>query len=186
MKANESKLGMKALVTIFEDLPTAEAVIKQLCESGFSPDKLELVTHDVKTESPEMQTPKVHETTGTSLVDSAAKWGGTGFGTGLLAGLFTGNPILAGGMAAIGGMTGMIVGGMAGVEHAVEDDSVNLPTLSEYEQMVRRGRCLVVALGSHDEVMRAKAIMNEFPNLHYHMHLLHGHEFHEHPTNTDQ
>lgn len=182
MKANDSKQGKKGLVAVFEDLETAKKVVEKLHASGFALDKIELVTRDVGQEAPQLMTPKVHETTGALMIASAGKWGGVGAGAGLLAGLLTGNPGLALGMAAMGGMTGAFVGGMAGVDQAVEDDAVNLPTLSEYEQLVQNGRCLVVVLGGHDKVMHAEAIIKGLPDIHRHLHALHGHEFHEHPV----
>jgi hypothetical protein len=68
------------------------------------------------------------------------------------------------------------------VEHAVEDESVDLPTLKEYEQLVKDGDSLVVVLGTHDEVMRAEGIVRSNYDLSSHIHKLHGHEFHEHPS----
>ncbi len=182
MKATETRLGPKGLVAVFEDLEAAKIVVEKMCDSGVARDKIELVTHDVEMEAPQVTTPKVHETTGTVLVDTAGKWGGVGAGTGLLVGLLTGNPGWVLGMAAIGGMTGALVGAMAGIDQAVENDSVNLPTLDQYQQMVRNGHCLVVVLGEHDDVMLAEAIMKEFPDIHRHLHVYQGHEFHEHPA----
>jgi hypothetical protein len=68
------------------------------------------------------------------------------------------------------------------VEHAVEDDSVELPTLDEYEELVKNGHPLVVVQGNHEEVMRAEEIVKEFPDIHRHVHSMHGHEYHEHPA----
>ena len=54
--------------------------------------------------------------------------------------------------AIMGGVTGAIMGGIAGVEHAVEDESVNLPTIEEYEKLVKEGNFLVVLLGTEEEI----------------------------------
>ncbi len=178
-------MDSRALVSVFADFATARSVVEKLYESGFVANRIELITPDVKVEAPKVETPPVHETTASLLVENAVYWGGVGAGAGLLAGLMTGFPGLALGMAAMGGLTGGIVGGMAGVERAVEDDSVNLPTLSEYEQMVRNGYCLVVLRGNHEEVMRGEAVIREYPDIHRHLHVLHGHEFHEHPSDWD-
>lgn len=179
---NDKTTEPKALVTVFEDLETALNVIKKLDGSGFPREKIELVSKHIANEAPEVETPKVHETTASSLVESAVRWGGVGTGTGLVAGFLTPFPGLALGMAIMGGVTGAIVGGIAGVEHAVEDDSVNLPTLEEYEHLVENGDRLVVVLGEHEEVMRAEKIIKEMCDVRRHIHPVHGHEYHEHPA----
>ena len=185
MSSKQTGTEPKALVTVFEDLETAKSVVEKLHEAGFSLDKIELVTHRVHTEAPEVETPIVHETTESSMIQGATKWGGLGVGTGLLAGILTGFPGLALGMAMMGGVTGAIMGGMAGVDHAVNDDSVDLPTLDEYEQMVKNGRSLVVVQGNHEEVMRAEEVVKDFPDIHQHVHAMHGHEFHEHAVHSN-
>ena len=147
----ETEKSKKALVTVFGDLDSAERVIEKLFKSGFPKEQIELVAHHVADEAPEIETPKDHETTESSLIDAATKWGGVGTGAGLAAGLFVPFPGLALGMAIMGGVTGAIMGGIAGVDHAVTDDSVELPTLDEYEQLVKNGDKLVVILGSHEQ-----------------------------------
>lgn len=178
----QSNSEPKALVTVFENPATAKEVVTALLASGFSLEKIELVTHDVRSEAPEVSTPKVHETTATSLVEGAAKWGGVGAGIGVLAAVVTGFPGIGLGMIVMGGAVGAFTGGIAGIEHAVDDDSVNLPTLEEYEQMVNNGHALVVVLGTHDEAMKAESCIQELPHIHRNIHPLHGHDFHEHPA----
>ncbi len=174
--------GPKALVTVLDDMETANQVVEKLVRSGFDKRKIELVGHDIADEAPEVETPKVHETTESSLIDGASKWGGAAAGTGLAIGLLTGFPGLALGMAFMGGVTGAIVGGIAGVDHAVEDESVDLPTLDEYEHLVKNGEILVVVLGEHDEVMRAEEIVKSMVQVRSHIHPVHGHLYHEHPA----
>jgi hypothetical protein len=178
--------GPKALVTVFEDMETAVEAVKALNEAGVATDKIELVTHNLHEESPDVTTPKVHETTASSLIDSAEKWGAAGAGTGAAAGLIaaviTGFPGIALGMIIMGGVTGALMGGMAGVEHAEEDDSINLPTTEEYEQLLRNGHRLVVVHGSHDEMLKAKDVISHLARVHEHIHPFHGHESHEHPS----
>ena len=83
-------------------------------------------------------------------------------------------------------VTGAIVGGMAGVEHAVEDDSVNLPTIDEYEQLLHDGHQLVVVHGTREEMLRAKDVIAHISYIHNHLHPIHGHEFHEHPSHESK
>jgi hypothetical protein len=90
-------------------------------------------------------------------------------------------PGVALGMIIIGGATGAFVGGMAGIDHAEEDDAVNLPTPDEYEEFLHHGKHLVVVHGTHEETLRAKDVISHIPFVHNHIHPIYGHEFHEHP-----
>lgn len=180
--------GPKTLVTVFDDLETAKLVAEKLYSEGFLVERIELVSHDIHDEAPTVEAPIVHETTEGALFDGAAKWGGTGAGVGLLAGLLTTFPGLALGMAIVGGVTGAIMGGIAGVDHAVNDDSYDLPTLEEYEQLVNGGKKLVVVLGTHEEVIKAEQIVRNMRHVRSHIHPVHGHLYHEHsaPQNPQQ
>jgi hypothetical protein len=186
MNSEKPNVGPKALVSVYEDMETAAEAVKALSDAGFSTDKIELVTHDLHEESPDVETPKVHETTTSSLIDDAGKWGAVGAGSGaaagLLAAVLTGFPGIVIGMIIMGGVTGAIMGGMAGIEHAEEDDAVNLPTPDEYEQLLHNGHKLVVVHGTHEEMMQAKDVISHLAHIHRHLHPLHGHEFHEHPS----
>ena len=182
MTSKNETNGPKALVTVLDDLETAETVIRKLIDSGFAKEKIELVTHHIANEAPEVETPKIHPTTESDLLDGATKWGSIGAGTGLVAGLLTPFPGLALGMVIMGGVTGAIMGGMAGLDHAANVDSVDLPTLDEYEQLVRNGDKLVVVLGDHEEVTRAENIVKNMRHVRSHIHPVHGHEYHEHPA----
>jgi len=172
----------KALVTVFEDLETAKLAVVELQKSGFPFDKIELVTKDFKQEAPEVCTPKKRETTTSALLDGSVEWGTVGAGIGAVAALIVPFPGVALGMILMGGATGAFVGGLAGIEHAIEDDAVNLPTEKEYEKFVSEGYSLVVVLGTHDDSINAKNIISKIPAIHSHTHPVHGHEFHEHPT----
>ena len=181
MAATSSNLA-KALVTVFDDLSTAKTVVEELHDAGFPIDRIELVTHSVEAEAPEVITPRIHETTATAMVDSAVKWSGLGAAAGILAAVFAPFPGLGLAMIFMGGITGAVVGSIAGLEHAIDDDSVDLPSLAEYEQLVQTGDSLVVVLGNHDKVMHAESIVQNMHNVRSHIHTLHGHQFHEHPT----
>ncbi len=182
MVKTDSSAATKALVTVFDDVGTAKNVVEELHKAGFPVDKIELVTHSVGNEAPEITTPKVHDTTATSMVNSAVRWSGLGAAAGVVAATLAPFPGLGLAMIFMGGLTGGIVGGIAGVEHANEDDSVDLPSLNEYEELVKTGDNLVVVLGNHADVMRAEAIVQNMTHVRSHIHTLHGHQFHEHPT----
>lgn len=176
----------KHLSPFLKTWKSATNVVNALHEKGFSLDKIELVSKNVQKEAPEVTTPYTHETTSTSLVEGAAKWGGVGAGLGVIGSILTPFPGVGLGMIIMGGMTGAIVGGMAGVEHALEDDSIDLPTLQEYQQILNNDEKIVVILGTHEEVMQAEKIINDLPHSHSHIHAVHGHLFHEHPANQSK
>ncbi len=182
MNPKQASTDSKALVTVFDSVEVAKQAVEKLHEAGFSTEKIELVTRNIETQAPEVTTPKVHETTANSMVDSAAKWSGVGAATGLLAAVFAPFPGVGLAMIFMGGLTGAVVGGMAGLDDAKDDDSVDLPTLKEYDELVQNGDSLVVVLGSHDEVKRAEEIVKRNWDLVSHLHKYHGHEFHEHPS----
>ncbi|MGI9515993.1 MAG: hypothetical protein ACR2NP_03010, partial [Pirellulaceae bacterium] len=62
------------------------------------------------------------------------------------------------------------------------DDSVDLPTRDEYQQLLEQGDSLVVVLANHEEAMRAEDIVKHMRHVKSHLHMVHGHEFHEHPS----
>jgi hypothetical protein len=182
---NENKIDSKALVTVLHDLETAQAIVEKLHEEGFPLEKIELVTHDVHEEAPQIDTPHVTETTATNLVESAAKGAGLGAAAGLLAAVFAPFPGVGLAMIAMGGLVGGAFGGVAGVAHAAEDETVDLPKVSEYEQLVKDGHSLVVVLGTHDEVHRASEIVEGMSYIHNHIYRVHGHDSHEHPAREE-
>jgi hypothetical protein len=186
MTTIRSATDQRALVTVFDDLESAKTVVASLHRAGFAKESIELVIREVRDEAPEVDTPRVHETTGSSLIDGAKKWGAVGLGAGAAAGLiasvFTPFPGLIIGEMIFAGITGAILGGMAGVDRAVHVDSVNLPTLEEYEQLVKNGNSLVVVLGNHDEVLKAENAIKQMYSVRSHIHSVQGHEYHEHPV----
>lgn len=182
-KAEQRKRS--ALVTVFKDIETAEHAIHSLLDAGFEPEQLELVTHHVFAEAPEVTTPTSHQTTMSTMLTGIEKWGAVGAGSGVVAGLLAPFPGAIIGMAVMGGLTGMMMGGIAGVDEAVIDDSVDLPRISDYEQLVKDGHKLVVVLCDHEQIMKAENVMEGIPFIHNHTHVVNGHEFHEHPTDKN-
>ncbi len=174
-----------ALVSVYDDLEMAKKVVEQLLAAGFPAERMELVTSSLQRECPEVETPNVRATTGSSMasgVVQGAKLGlGLGAGFGIVASVLTASPGLLLGALIYGGMTGGFMGGIAGVENAVDSDEVNLPTREEYQEMLEAGDCLVVVCGTHDELQRAHAIVEHNPDALTQLHPMHGHLFHEHP-----
>ncbi|HMP81009.1 MAG TPA: hypothetical protein PKD54_16250, partial [Pirellulaceae bacterium] len=140
-----------ALVVVFDNLLTATQVAIALHDAGFSATDMEVITYGVDQEMPGDNRQDALETTGSSMLSAALKWGGVGLGAGATAGVvalaITSSPILGMGMIVVGGLTGAVMGGVAGIEHAVLNDSVDLPTAAEYRQLVLDGFNLVVLRG---------------------------------------
>ena len=106
--------------------------------------------------------------------------------SGVTAAALTASPAMAIGAMIYAGMAGFIYGGVGGIDKADLDDSVNLPTPAEYQQLVNDGNSLVVVCGTHDELMRAESLMKDMPSEGSHLHRVHGHLFHEHPAPTTE
>ena len=72
------------------------------------------------------------------------------------------------------------------VDYPVDDVDPNMSFLDMLdmlnEQLVRNGDKLVVILGEHDEVLRAEQIVKEMLEVRSHIHPVHGHMYHEHPS----
>jgi hypothetical protein len=174
-----------ALVTAFEDLPAAGHAVAALQAAGFPSSQIELVTYGVAEQSPELDMPLHSTSSETSLISEAEKGGLLGLevaaAAGVLATMVT-FPGVAIGMLIAGGLTGAIMGGIGGLETASLDDSVDLPTPADYEQLLADGKKLVVVLGSHNETSAAKEILNRLPSIQGHLHPISEHRFHEHPT----
>lgn len=182
MSTQNTVPATKALVTVFDDLESATQVAQALIAAGFPQEKVELVTHDVHLESPEVETPAAHETTASVWAENLAKGSAAGASAGAIVGIFMPFPgsLLVG--IFVGGVAGAFAGGAAGIDKAVNDDSINLPTLEEYEELVKNGECLVVVIGCHESVMQAEDIVRRMPHAQRHIHYVHGHAHHEHPT----
>ncbi|HMP80260.1 MAG TPA: hypothetical protein PKD54_12470 [Pirellulaceae bacterium] len=185
MSSKSHDADPKTLVAVFDSLKTASEAVVALHEAGFDAQRVELIHHALDEESAEVSTPPVHEITASVMVDSAEKWGAIGAGTGAAAGLIiaaaTGFPGVALGAIFVGGLAGTFFGGIAGIDNASRDDSVDLPTLEEYREMVEQGLVLVTVRGTHAEVMRAKDVLVSRPAVRSHVFPWHGHDYHEHP-----
>jgi hypothetical protein len=182
--SNCEETSHRALVTVFHDLPAAAHAVAALHAAGFTAQQIELVTYGVAEQSPELEMPLSPETTSSSLMLNAEKWGLLGLEAGAVAGVLaaiTTFPGIVLPMLIVGGLTGGYMGAIAGVEQAVLDDRIDLPELDDYEQLLTEGKKLVVVLGSHDEALRAKEVLARTPSIQGHMHAIGEHQSHEHP-----
>lgn len=176
-----------ALVTVFKDLASAGKAVFALQQAGFSHSHVELVTYGLDEQSHEVGMPVVPRTTVDSLVHDAGKWGALGLSAGAAAGVVAAISTFPGfaiGMIVFGGLTGALVGGMAGIDKAVHDDTVNLPSLDAYEKLLKEGHKLVVLMGTHEDAARAKQVLAQAEGVYSHIHPVGEHRFHEHPDAT--
>jgi hypothetical protein len=176
--------GSRILVAVFEDLESAANAVSALKEAGIPEDRMELVVRDVREELPELHVDTNRETAESSLIEDAEKWGslymGAGAAVGLIYSLLAPFPGVVLGMMYLGGVSGAIMGGMAGLDRAAADDSINLPGLEEYQQLLANGHKLLVVHGTHEEVHGAKELILQRPHVASHLYVVRGHRFHEH------
>lgn len=186
MTSHVANLNAHTLVSVFDDFETAKRVFENLRSQGFTGDKIELVTHSLRAECPEVETPKVHETTSSVLEKGAVQGAGIGLGLGagfgVAAAALTASPGMAVGAMIYAGLAGALVGGIGGADKADLDDTVNLPTIDEYQRLLDEGHSLVVLYGSHEELQRAENFVKSIPDAESHLRRLNGHLFHEHPS----
>lgn len=180
---------LRALVTVFDSVEAAQAAAESLRGNGFAFHQVELVNKDIRRASTEIGMPKIHQTTESVAEAGALKGAGigvgvaTGFGAAAVA--LTASPAIAIGAMIYAGFAGGLIGGIGGVDKADLDDTVNLPTLDEYQDLVERGNSLVIVCGVHDELVKAERVLKNSPHTGSHMHRLHGHLFHEHPSQPE-
>jgi len=183
---SQEQFENKALVAVFDNIASAASAIIALRKLGFNEQSLELVSHDIDGESPNLMSPSGGDITGSCFAESAASGGAAGAGMGTIAAaiatLATGFPGLGLGMIFGAGLTGALIGGMAGIDRAVHDDSVNLPSIDDYKALIEEGMKLVVVQGNHDQLTAAREAISNLPLIHSHLHVIQGHQFHEHPS----
>lgn len=174
-----------ALVAVFDDLSAAGDAVAALQASGYPIGQIELVTYGVAEQSPELDMPLRAESSVDRLVSEAEKGGSMGLKIAAAAGVMATTitfPGVAIGMLIVGGLTGLVIGAVGGLEEAGMDDSVDLPTPAAYERLLADGKKMVVVLGSHEEVLVAKEVLRRLPSIQGHFHPILDHLFHEHPT----
>ncbi|MEQ1906443.1 MAG: hypothetical protein ABL888_19830, partial [Pirellulaceae bacterium] len=188
MHDEKFNLEPKTLVTVFDDRSHAAEAVIALHRAGFLPNQVGLVTARIDSQASDIETPSDHEITNSCILGAAERWGIVGLNAGAAIGIVvavtTGFPGIALGMLCVGGLTAFAIGGTAGVIRAVHDDSVDLPTLEQYEQMVNEGNKLVVVKGTHADIVYARNVIANVPNLMEHVHPVFGRGFHEHPRHV--
>jgi uncharacterized protein (TIGR02271 family) len=162
----------KTIVALYDDFSTAERVVQELVDAGFTRENISLVANDVAGEYGHRYTRT--EDLSTDYDDDDVSAGeGAGIGAleggvlGLLAGLgalaIPGiGPVLAAGPllgALIGATAGAVTGGLVA---GLMDSGVPETDAQYYAEGVRRGGTLVSVHAADDQIDEAVAIMNRY------------------------
>ena len=143
---------------VYDDYSTAEDVVDELEEAGFTQDQISLVGRKAG---------ESHEDAGDGAATGATLGGVAGAGAGLLASLgliaIPGiGPLVAAGVLATtlaGAATGAIAGGLLGalVEYGVSEEEAPV-----YAESIRRGGTLVSVRADESKADQAEAIMRKY------------------------
>ena len=152
-------------IAVFHMHETAEAAIRDLEKGGFDMQKLSIVGRDYHTEE--------HVVGYYNTGDRMQSWGQRGAFWGALWGILFGSaffvlpglgPILmAGPLVAVfvSAMEGaVVVGGLSALGAALASIGIPENTIVQYEGELKVGKFLVIVHGTHDEVQRAKNLLD--------------------------
>lgn len=165
----------KTVVGVFDNFSDAQAVVRELRESGFSSDDISLIANNAKGEFADYD--RGHGVGSDKMDDTAEEQAGSGAvagaGIGAAVGLLVGvgllaipgvGPVLAAGpiatalgSTALGAGIGAAAGGLVG---PLVDAGVPRPEAETYSETVRRGGTLVMVRASDDMAQKAVDIMN--------------------------
>jgi hypothetical protein len=154
------------VIAVFDDHPAAEAAVKKLTAAGFEMKSLSVIGKGYHTEE---------KVTGFyNLGDKMKIWGSRGAFWGGLWGLFfggmflvipvVGHVMILGyiGAAVFSAVEGaVIVGGLGALGAALSTIGVPKDTVVHYETAIKADGFLVMAHGTSEEMMRAKAILGD-------------------------
>jgi uncharacterized membrane protein len=155
-----------SVVAVFETHSQAEQAIRDLQKDGYDMKKLSIVGKDCHTEE--------HVVGYYNTCDRMSYWGKAGALWGAFWGLLFGSaffwipgigPILVGGplvMMIVGGLEGAVMtGSLSALGAALFSIGIPKNSVLQYETEIKNGQLLLVAHGTHDEVERAKEILNQ-------------------------
>jgi len=157
-------MAEECIAAVYDSVHKAQEAVHILDRAEFPSDQISLVTTGLK-EQPEL----VQELEmGDDSLRDAAIGGGLGTVVGMLAGLgcvvVSGVGIfLVGPLAAVGGITGAFLGGIAGW-------GVHTEHIHHYEKLVKQGKVLVIAHGDPLELVQAERILAETDVSELHVH----------------
>ncbi|PQO40546.1 hypothetical protein DTL21_01045 [Bremerella cremea] len=151
-------MSRQCVVAVYESLEAAQKAVHALDESKFPSEKVSLVANSIHQD--------LQSTTPIQYGDEATHDAAFGAGVGGLLAFFMAAPLLtipgiglmliAGPISA--GLAGAIVGGFLG---ALNGWGVHEDHITDYEEEVRKGACLVVANGDPYEIDYAKQILGK-------------------------
>ncbi|MGH7962770.1 MAG: hypothetical protein ACRERD_13235 [Candidatus Binatia bacterium] len=152
----------EAVIGVFDDFATAESTVRDLIDSGFPREEINLIVRDAEGKDAPR---KVDVDDGSSVVAGAGAGAAFGGVFGLLVGLGTlaipgiGPILVAGPLAAtiagsmVGGVTGLWLGGLSEESNVPQEDA------GLYSEAVHRGATLVSLLAEDQVADRARDIM---------------------------
>ena len=158
------KMSDQAAVGVYSTHTEAEAVIKELQRSGFDLKKLSIVGKDYRTEE--------HAVGYYNTGDRVKVWGKLGAFWGGLMGFMFGSALFfipgVGPLVVMGPLVGWIAGalegaviggGLTALGAALYGIGIPKDSIISYDQPLEAGKFLVLAHGSVEEVIKAKAIL---------------------------
>ena len=155
----------KSVVTIYNSHAEAEAAVKELQQSGFDMKKLSIVGRDYQTDE--------HVVGYYNVGDRMKYWGKLGAFWGGIWGWLSGSAlflipgigplVIAGPLVGwiVGALEGaVVVGGMSALGAGLFSLGIPENSILKYETALRADKFVLIAHGSADEVIHAKAILN--------------------------
>ncbi len=162
----------------------AKEVAMNLIEDHFPQEGIEMVVFRESEDAPVGFDEITTKTTSGSMISASMKWGLIGLALGgvggIVMGIATSSALIAFAMPLIGGLTAIVYGAVAGVDNAVQDDTVDLPTALEYQSLVQNGGALIVLRGNTDELAQARDTMTADRLSVSNLLTVRGHTYHEH------
>ncbi|MCA9200464.1 MAG: hypothetical protein KDA87_23155 [Planctomycetales bacterium] len=159
-------LQNNAVVATYETHTQAEEAIKQLQQAGFDMEQLSIVGRDYHTEE--------HVVGYYNAGDRMKYWGKLGAFWGGIWGLLFGaaffwvpgvGPLVVAGPLAAAIVAGLenavVVGGLSALGAGLFSLGIPKDSVVRYETALRAGKYLLIALGTHDDVANAKAIVDQ-------------------------
>jgi uncharacterized membrane protein len=146
-------------VGVYGSFEKAKDAVQALERSAFPSDQISLATHSVGEEIKSSAALQYGDQSESDAVKGASVGGLVGvlLASPLLAIPGVG-PLLVAGPLAAAGLTGAVVGGLLG---SMQGWGVHSDHIAEYEELLRKGKLLVVAHGNPEEVALAESLLDD-------------------------
>ncbi len=149
IESGSEQTELQVAIGVFNDHENASRVAASLRRSDIPVKKISKVDPAVAGELPRISYEDIDEIDAQNVASGVAVGGAVGLGSGLL---FLGIPGLNLAAPIVGSLVGAWIGGIAGVAEA--DRAIRLPGKDDYQNLLARGKSLVVVAG--DESVRKK------------------------------